>query len=79
MPDGADEEEYEEEDEEEDKEKFKDQLTCVGVFGRHVPQHSIPLLTRSLHYTSLNIYIIKFNVNLLNHHSGAHCGLCMCQ
>ena len=45
--DGAvsDDEEYDEDDED-DRDKFKDQLCCIGTFGRLALEHSVPLLAR---------------------------------
>ncbi len=40
-------EEYEDEDED-DRERFKDQLCCIGAFGRLAVDHAVPLLSRLL-------------------------------
>lgn len=50
-PDGSrqplgDEEEEIEDDEDNDRIKFKEQLQAIGMFGRIIPSHSLPVLFR---------------------------------
>ena len=44
--DGAVSDDEYDEDDEDDRDKFKDQLCCIGSFGRLALEHSIPLLSR---------------------------------
>lgn len=40
--------------EEDDRERFSDQLCSIGIFGRMVPEHSIPSLCRYVHLYSVS-------------------------
>ncbi|ELU09303.1 hypothetical protein CAPTEDRAFT_151878 [Capitella teleta] len=53
-----DDEEYEEQDES-DREKFQGMLIAIGAFGRRVPSHSLPLISRLLEsrISSLNLQL----------------------
>ncbi|XP_022081901.1 exportin-4-like isoform X2 [Acanthaster planci] len=65
----SDDEEDINEVEEDDRELFEEQLSCIGVLGRAVPEHSIPLLSKILEdrVTSLQSHLMR----LQHHRTGA--------
>ncbi|XP_038078024.1 exportin-4-like isoform X2 [Patiria miniata] len=65
----SDDEEEINEVEEDDRELFEEQLGCIGVLGRAIPEHSIPLLSKILEdrVTSLQTHLMR----LQHHRTGA--------